>query len=211
MLIPILIPILTPPAMPTAQPTPTLPFSPDDLNSNDGFLTYVWGPSLWMTLHTISFNYPCRPTQAQKQQYKMFFDSLRNVLPCGKCRDNLVSNLSSTQYTKDVFRNRDTLSRWVYDLHACVNTMLGKDTPVSYEETRQTYENFRARCSLSNELVGGASKRSRRRTTRNRATEAGCTVPVTGVKSKCVLRIVPLCKRSPTMKIDRRCICRKPT
>jgi len=34
---------------------------------------------------------------------------------------------------------------------------------------------------------------------------------VTGVKSKCVLRIVPLCKRSPTMKIDRRCICRKPT
>lgn len=185
------------------------PFSSNDLNSNDGFLTYVWGPSLWMTLHTISFNYPCHPTTAQKQQYKAFFDSLHNVLPCGKCRDNLVANLASTRYTNDVFQSRDTLSRWVYDLHTCVNKMLGKSTPVSYAEVRHTYENFRARCGLTSELVGGARRSSRPlKRTRKKTTEDGCTVPVTGVKSKCVLRIVPLCKRAPTMKIDRRCLCR---
>ena len=195
---------------------PDQPFSPTDLNSNDGFLTYVWGPSLWMTLHTISFNYPCHPTSEQKKQYKAFFDTLRNVLPCGKCRDNLVANLQSTSYTNSVFNNRDTLSRWVYDLHTCVNKMLGKETPVSYNEVRQTYENFRARCGLADELVGGGAtkagrkhkQKGKRKRTRKTKTEGGCTVPVTGVKSKCVLRIVPLCKRSPTMKIDRRCLCK---
>ena len=189
-------------------------FQTSDFDSNDGFLTYVWGPSLWMTLHTVSFNYPCHPTTQQRKQYKHFFDSLQHVLPCGACRDNLVSNLSSTKYCDSVFQNRETLSKWVYDLHKCVNTMLGKKTKLSYEDVRHTYENFRARCSLSNGLVGGGRRdaSTRRRTRRSphaQRIENGCTVPLSGVKSKCELRIVPLCKRSPTMKIDRRCICRK--
>ena len=36
-------------------------FNKDDYNSSDGMLTYVWGPSMWHTLHTISFNYPVKP------------------------------------------------------------------------------------------------------------------------------------------------------
>ena len=183
---------------------PKSPFNTEDLNSNDGFLTYVWGPSLWMTLHTISFNYPCHPTNAQKKQYRSFFNSLQHVLPCGKCRTNLVDNLKTTNYNKDVFQNRETLSKWVYDLHACVNSMLGKDTPTSYADVRHTYENFRARCSLTPTMIGGAKK-----ATRKKSIERGCTVPLTGVKSKCEIRIVPACKRSPTMKIDKRCLCRR--
>ena len=33
-------------------------FKTTDYNAPDGFLTSVWGPALWHTLHTISFNYP---------------------------------------------------------------------------------------------------------------------------------------------------------
>jgi len=142
------------------------PFNTEDLNSNDGFLTYVWGPSLWMTLHTISFNYPCHPTKAQKKQYRAFFDSLQHVLPCGKCRTNLIDNLKSTNYNKDVFQNRETLSKWVYDLHVCVNSMLGKDTKTSYEEVRHTYEHFRARCSLTPTMIGGAKKTTQKKNNR---------------------------------------------
>ena len=32
------------------------PYSQEDFQSGDGMLTTVWGPSLWHTLHTISFN-----------------------------------------------------------------------------------------------------------------------------------------------------------
>lgn len=197
------------------------PFTLQDLNNNNGFLTYVWGPGFWMTLHTISLNYPTRPTAAQRRQYRAFFDSLQHVLPCGKCRDNLVNNLTSTQYGKGVFRNRDTLSRWVYDLHTCVNTMLGKTTDVSYDKMRRTYEHFRARCGMSDtsdirsgtksDLAGGGRGGSRRRMSPSRAmtsSHSGCTEPATGIKSKCLLRIVPVQSRSKTMKVDKRCLCR---
>ena len=38
-------------------------FKQQDYESSDGMLTYVWGPSLWHFLHTMSFNYPVNPTQ----------------------------------------------------------------------------------------------------------------------------------------------------
>ena len=38
-------------------------FKKSDLSSGDGMLTTVWGPSLWHSLHTISFNYPVHPTK----------------------------------------------------------------------------------------------------------------------------------------------------
>ena len=44
----------------------------NNYNSNDGMLTSVWGPSLWHSLHTISFNYPINPTKIQKKKYKTF-------------------------------------------------------------------------------------------------------------------------------------------
>ena len=42
-------------------------FAKDDYNSPDGMLTSVWGPPMWHSLHTISFNYPIKPTNEQKK------------------------------------------------------------------------------------------------------------------------------------------------
>lgn len=192
-------------------PPASSPFTPSDFDSNDGFLTYVWGPGFWMTLHTISLNYPTHPTAVQRRQYKRFFDSLQHVLPCGKCRDNLTQNLKTTRYGTRVFENRDTLSRWVYDLHSTINTMLGKTNPMTYSQMRHMYENFRARCGVR----APTSARRRRRSSTRRArgggaaAEDGCTVRVKGIPSKCILRIVPARSRSATMKVDRRCLCRR--
>jgi len=44
-------------------------FKKDDYESSDGMLTYVWGPPLWHFLHTMSFNYPVKPTKDDKQNY----------------------------------------------------------------------------------------------------------------------------------------------
>ena len=35
-------------------------FNKDDYESGDGMLTSVWGPSLWHSIHTMSFNYPVK-------------------------------------------------------------------------------------------------------------------------------------------------------
>jgi len=47
-------------------------------------------------------------------------------------------------FSPGVFNNRDTFSRFIYNLHNCINKMLGKDVNISYEEVRDIYEAHRA-------------------------------------------------------------------
>ena len=42
-----------------------------DFENNNGMLTTVWGPGLWHTLHTISFNYPIKPTKKEQNEFKL--------------------------------------------------------------------------------------------------------------------------------------------
>lgn len=170
-------------------------FTKEDYNSNDGMLTYVWGPPLWHTLHTISFNYPVKPTDKQKEDYMNYFKSLGKVLPCKYCRDNYKENLKKIPLKKSVFKNRDSLSRWVYNLHELVNKNLGKKSTLSYEDVRARYENFRSRCLESK--------------TSSKIKEKGCTDSLYGVKSKCILNIVPKNNRGKSIKIDKKCLVKR--
>ena len=44
-------------------------------------------------------------------------------------------------------KNRESFSRFIYNLHESVNIMLNKKSNLSYEEVRDFYEHFRADCS----------------------------------------------------------------
>lgn len=109
-------------------------FKKNEYESNDGILTSIWGPSLWHSLHSISFNYPVNPTAQNKKDYRDFVLNLQNVLPCGKCRENLKKNFKTLPFTMDKMKNRETFSRYIYDLHEVVNTMLGKKSGLSYDD-----------------------------------------------------------------------------
>jgi len=61
-----------------------------DFSSGDGMLTSVWGPSLWHYMHTMSFNYPVKPSREDKKHYRTFIMNLKHVLPCKYCRMNCV-------------------------------------------------------------------------------------------------------------------------
>ena len=151
-------------------------FSESDYNSNDGMVTRIWGPPLWHSLHTMSFNYPVNPTEEQKKQYYTFFYSLRWTLPCRYCRENYVKNLKKMPLNKDVLKNRDSLSRWLYNFHNLVNEATGKPITLSYEEVRDRYEHFRSRC-VSKPV--------------NDKKEKGCTESLHGIKAKGQVHIVP--------------------
>jgi hypothetical protein len=181
-------------------------FTQEELNSNDGMLTTVWGPALWHTLHTISFNYPVNPTQEQRQQYKEFILSLRNVMPCGACRRNLTTNLEKCELNSHALKNRKNFSRWMYRLHEQINTMLGKSSGLSYEDVAQRYENFRARCR-----PGGAPTIPHHpgSVDHPKKIESGCVEPVTGVKSRCVISIIPQQVEYPTFVMDDKCYQRR--
>lgn len=147
-----------------------------EYNSKDGMLTSVWGPSMWHVLHTISFNYPVKPSNEQKQHYRDFIISLQHILPCGKCRENFKTNLKQLPLLRKHMKNRETFSKYVYNLHELINKMLNKKSGLTYSEVRERYEHFRARCSANVEF---------------KTKENGCIHPLKGQKSKCVLQIVP--------------------
>ena len=174
------------------------PFNETDFNSGDGMLTSVWGPSLWHSLHSISFNYPVKPTQSEKKNYYDFFLSLKNILPCKYCRENYLKNIKSVPLNMKTMDSRHTVSKWLYDLHEEINTMLGKKSNLSYEDIKLRYEMFRSRCL-------GKSKPKKTK----KVKESGCVKPLYGNKSKCVINIVPKNKKCKSFNIDKKCILKK--
>jgi hypothetical protein len=176
-------------------------FTKKDYNAGDGMLTSVWGPPMWHYLHTMSFNYPVNPTPEDKKHYRDFVLNLRYVLPCKYCRMNLKTNLKTLPLNMSHMASRDTFSRYIYNLHELVNKLLKKTSNLSYCDVRERYEHFRARCTEEKPKLFKVLKT---KTLKKR--EKGCTEPLYGKKSKCVLNIVPQDDKGTTIQIDKKCI-----
>lgn len=85
----------------------------------------VWGPHLWFTMHTISFNYPKNPTKQDKQNTYNFFYNLIHIIPCSECRKH-YQDFFNKQPIINYLDNRDKLIEWVMDAHNNVNKMTNK-------------------------------------------------------------------------------------
>ena len=163
----------------------TKKFTKNEFNDSNGMLTTVWGPPLWHFLHTMSFNYPVNPTCEDKKHYKDFICNLTHVMPCKTCRDNLKKNLKKYPISP-YLKNRHTFSKYIYNLHEILNKYLKKKSGLTYNQVRNRYEHFRARCNGTMKSHVGCAKASRTK------------------KTKSVINIVPNSK-CKTLKIDRRC------
>jgi hypothetical protein len=186
-------------------------FTKKDYLSGDGMLTTVWGPSMWHYLHTMSFNYPVNPTDSDKKHYRDFIKNLRYVLPCKYCRDNLKKNMIIMPLTNDVMKDRNSFSRYIYNLHEMVNKLLGKKSGLTFCEVRERYENFRSRCTEDRPKIIDIKmalklKANKKNTLKKKEKEKGCTEPLYGKKSKCIIKIVPQDEKCKTMQIDEKCI-----
>jgi len=192
--------------MPRAKTRKKKVYSNKEYKSNDGMLTAVWGPPAWHFLHTISFNYPVHPTPLEKKNYRRFILSLQNILPCMHCRDNMKKNLKKSPLTMRDMKNRHTFSLWVYKFHEQVNCMLNKKSVLSYEAVRERYEHFRSRCTENRKKRSTRRKICIKRRKTRKKREKGCTKPLYGKKSKCVLKIIPHDQKTKSISIDKRCI-----
>lgn len=186
-------------------------FNKNHYNSGDGMLTSVWGPPMWHTLHTISFNYPVNPTAEQKEDYFNYFKSLKNILPCKYCRTNLKKNLKTLPLRDEDLKNRTCFSKWIFKLHEIINAMLGKKSGLKYCDVRERYEHFRSRCTTKKERKYPVKKikiflNKTRKRRHSKEREDGCTEPLYGSKSKCIVKIVPKEKRVKTFQMDKKCI-----
>ena len=175
-------------------------FKKNDFNSGDGMMTKIWGPIAWTFLHTISFNYPVNPTEEDKKNYMNYVLNLQHVLPCKYCRINLTNNLKKKPLLMCYMENRETFSRYIYELHETVNKMLHKKSNLTYCDVRERYEHFRSRCTDEKPKVFQFKKSTIKKK------EKGCTEPLYGKKAKCIINIVPQEDKTATFKIDKKCI-----
>ena len=177
-------------------------FTKKHYNSGDGMITSIWGPSMWHYLHTISFNYPVKPTPFDKKKYKEFILNLQYTLPCKYCRINLTKNFKVHPLKSCHMKDRDSFSRYIYTLHEIVNKMLNKKSELTYCHVRERYEHFRSRCT-KDEVKKKLFKFKKNKTLKK---EKGCTEPLYGKKAKCVLNIVPQSRKVKSLNIDKKCI-----
>jgi predicted nucleotidyltransferase len=173
--------------------------------SSNGMLTKVWGPTMWHFLHVMSFNYPDSPTKDDRQHYKQFIYMLGNILPCKYCRINLKKNLKQMPLTNKDLLNRHNFSLYIYKLHEKVNTLLNKKSGLSYNDVRERYEYFRSNCFKEKKVIN--NKKTKKNKKKNKK-EKGCTEPINGEKSKCIINIIPQTSQDgeDSIQIDKRCV-----
>ncbi len=114
-----------------------------------------WGPSGWKFLHSVTFQYPIKPTVNDKAHYKEFFNSLKHTLPCEKCAYHYTAHLRKFPIDS-ALETREKLVRWLITVHNEVNKSLGK-REYSYEEVIDIYKDemdgVLGRVSFTNTLL----------------------------------------------------------
>tara|TARA_B100001248_G_scaffold250540_1_gene224740 strand:+ start:375 stop:818 length:444 start_codon:yes stop_codon:yes gene_type:complete len=101
----------------------------------------VWGPHAWIFLHSVTFDYPDNPSETKKEQYKVFFESLQNVLPCEICRNHYQENLKRFPINKNVLKSRKNLIEWLIDIHNSVNQSNNK-SKLKYQDVVKKYLDY---------------------------------------------------------------------
>lgn len=86
----------------------------------------IWGPHLWKALHMITMGYPNEPSEEDKKNYKSFFENLYLVIPCSICATNYKKHLIEIPLSDDALKSKESLAKWVIDIHNLVNKETGK-------------------------------------------------------------------------------------
>ena len=121
------------------------------MNNPNGFQTNVWGPPAWLFLHCVALNYHPK----YRKQYHVFFKTIQYILPCKTCRDNYAYSINkspSLMLKKSTFRNRESLTLWLFKLHNFVRCktkapIVYPNNKKGYQKMLQFYEQFRASCN----------------------------------------------------------------
>jgi hypothetical protein len=101
----------------------------------------IWGPKGWFFLHSITLNYPDNPTTNDKQNYKMFFESLKNVLPCEFCSKHFKENFDKHPLNDEILNTKKNLVNWLIEMHNEVNRLDNKKI-YKYREVIDLYKNI---------------------------------------------------------------------
>ena len=100
----------------------------------------IWGPGAWTFLHSVTFNYPDKPSQQDKNEYADFFYALANILPCSICQGHFKKNLNDLPI-KFYLQSKDSLITWLFEIHNRVNVDTNKKI-LTFKKFKKIYKNI---------------------------------------------------------------------
>ncbi len=104
---------------------------------------HIWGPQLWMILHSAaerigSKNLNRLPAE-EARIWTGLLSSLRYSLPCPVCKKHFTAYHSSTPITSV---SKDFIRYWLYVLHCQVNDRTQKPNTIPIEKIPEIYSNI---------------------------------------------------------------------
>lgn len=82
-----------------------------------------WGPSLWKIIHCVAMTAPSPMHKQNQKEYKEFFKSLGNVIPCSICKNHYQEYIKNHPVNVS---SRKQMVIWTLSLHNHINIMNGQ-------------------------------------------------------------------------------------
>lgn len=104
-------------------------------------MTVLWGPLGWMTLHSISVNYPDNPSEVEKQICSRFLDMFGDCITCHICKTHFLRMLDTYRSIHPEYLNsKQDFFLFVVRAHNTVNKRLDKPTVKTVAEALKTLQ-----------------------------------------------------------------------
>ena len=104
-------------------------------------MTALWGPLGWMTLHSVSINYPDSPSQIEKQICTRFLEMFSETITCHNCKSHFVRMLQTYKVVHPEYLNsKQDFFLFTVRAHNTVNKRLDKPTVKSVAEALKTLQ-----------------------------------------------------------------------
>jgi hypothetical protein len=113
---------------------------------------HIWGPQLWIILHSSAERIGSKQLQRLPQEesriWTTLLSSLRYSLPCPQCKKHYSDYILSTPITSIA---QPFIRNWIYNLHNQVNARTGKPNNITVDQISEIYSkpfNFSAHFSI---------------------------------------------------------------
>jgi hypothetical protein len=104
-------------------------------------MTAIWGPLGWMTLHSVSINYPDTPSETEKQICSRFLDMFAETITCHICKSHFSRMLQTYRVThQDYLDSKQNFFLFTVRAHNTVNKRLDKPTVKTVADSLKTLQ-----------------------------------------------------------------------
>jgi len=104
-------------------------------------MTALWGPLGWMTLHSVSINYPDAPSETEKQICSRFLEMFGESITCHICKSHFLRMLQTYRLVHPEFLNsKQNFFLFTVRAHNTVNKRLDKPIVKTVAEALKTLQ-----------------------------------------------------------------------